>query len=71
MAPGSNRVVLGPRPEGVAGGGGDAEEMADVDEEEEGLGEARDVTMAEIETATRSATDTKCETEMGALATND
>jgi len=28
---GSNRVVLGPRPQGVAGGGGDEEEMADVD----------------------------------------
>jgi len=48
MATGSNRVVLGPRPQGVAEGGGDEEEMADV-EEEEAAGEARDVTMAETE----------------------
>ena len=33
---GANRVALGPRPQGVAEGGGDGdeEEMADVDEEE-------------------------------------
>jgi len=71
MATGSNRVVLGPRPQGVAGGGRDEEEMADVDEEEEAAGEARDVTMAEIETATRTVTDTETETETGAQATND
>jgi hypothetical protein len=72
MATGSNRVVLGPRPQGVAEGGGDEEEMADVDEEE-AAGEARDVTMAETETetATRTATDTETEIETGALATND
>ena len=52
IATGSNRVVLGPRPQGVAEGGGDEEEMADVDEEEEAAGEARDVTLAETETET-------------------
>ena len=71
MATGSNRVVLGPRPQGVAGDGGDEQEMADVDEEEEAAGEARDVTMAEIETATRTVTDTETETETGTLATHD
>jgi len=45
--------------------------MADVDEEEELAGVARDITMAETETATRTTTDTESETEMGALATND
>jgi len=44
---GSNRVVLGSRPQAVAEGGGDEDEMADVDEEEEAKGESRDVTMAE------------------------
>jgi hypothetical protein len=68
MATGSNRVVLGPRPQGVAEGGGDEEEMADVDEEET-AGEARDITMAETETET--ATDTETVIETGALATND
>jgi hypothetical protein len=34
MATGSNRVVLGPRTQVVAEGGGDEDEMADVDEEE-------------------------------------
>jgi hypothetical protein len=72
MPTGSNRVVLGPRPQGVAEGGGDEEEMADVDEEE-AAGEARDVTMAETEneTATRTTTDIATEIETGALATND
>jgi hypothetical protein len=42
MAMGSNRVVLGPRPKGVADRGGDEEEMADVDEEEEAAEVARD-----------------------------
>ena len=46
MATGSNRVVLGPRPQVVVGGGGDEEEMADVDDEEEAAVEARDVTIA-------------------------
>jgi len=71
MATGSNRVVLGPRPQGVAEGWGDEEELADVDEEE-AAGEATDVTMAETgtETATRTATDTQTEIDTGALATN-
>jgi len=73
MATGSNRVVLGPRPQGVAEGGGDAGEMADVDEDDEAAGEAADVMMAEAEaeTATRTATDTETEIETGSLATND
>jgi len=75
MATGSNRVMLGPRPQGVAEGGGDEEEeMADVDEEEEeAAGEARDVTMAETETetATRTTTDTETENGTGARATDD
>jgi len=42
MATGSNRVMLGLRPQRLAEGGGDEEEeMADVDEEEEeAVGEA-------------------------------
>jgi len=75
LAARSNRVMLGPRPQWVAEGGGDEEEeMADVDEEdEEAAGEARDVTMAdaETETATRTATDTETEIGTGARATND
>jgi len=75
MATGSNRVMLGPRPQGVAEGGGDEEEeMADVDEEEEeAAGEATDVTMAEteIDTVTRTATDTETEIGTGARATDD
>jgi predicted RNA-binding protein associated with RNAse of E/G family len=72
MATRSNRVLLGPRPQGVAEGVGDEEELADVDEEE-AAGEARDVTMAktETETATRTATAVETEIETGALATND
>jgi len=70
-AMGSNRVVLGPRPQGVEDGGGDQEEIADVDKDEEAVGEARDDTMAETESAIRTATDTETETEMGALPTND
>jgi len=70
-ATGSNRVALGLRPQGVAEGGGDEEEMVDVDEEEEAAGGARDITMAETETATRIAPDTETETETGAQATND
>jgi len=70
-AMGSNRVVLGPRHKGVVEGGGDHEEMAVVDEEQEAVEESRYVTMAETETATRSATATDTETETGALATND
>jgi hypothetical protein len=72
MAMGSNRLVLGPRPEGVAERGGDEEVMADVDEEE-AAAEPRDLTMAgtKTETATRTATDTETEIETAALATND
>jgi len=73
MATGSNSVVLGPRPHGVAEGGGDEEVMADVDEEEEASGEARDITIAETstETATWTSTDTKTGIETEALAIND
>jgi len=75
MATGSNRVVLGYRPQRVAeGGGDDEEERAYVEEEEEeAAGEAREVMMAETETetATRTATHTKTEIGMGALATDD
>jgi len=73
MATGSNSVVLDPRPQGVAEGGGDEEEMADEDEEEEAAGEERDVTMAVTvtESATMTTTDTETEIETGALATND
>jgi len=53
------------------GGDGDEEEMADVDEDEEAAGGARDIPMAEIEIATRTATDIGTETETGALAPND
>jgi hypothetical protein len=62
-ATGSHRVVLGIRPLGVATGGGDEKEMADVDEEEEAMWEAKDTPMAEseTETATRTATDTETE----------
>jgi len=44
--------------------------MADVDEEMEAPGEARDVTLAECETDTRTETDseTETETDTGALA---
>jgi hypothetical protein len=72
MATGSNRVVLSPRPQGVAEGGGDEEEMADVDNKE-AAGGTRDVTMAETgtETTTRTAPDTKTEIETTALPTND
>jgi hypothetical protein len=71
MATASNRVVLGPRSQRVAEGGGDEREMADVDEEE-AVGEARGDTMAETktETATRTATDTETVIEMGVLAPN-
>jgi len=73
MAMGSNRVVLGSTPWGVAEGGGDEEEMADVDEKEEAAGEERDVTMAETETetATRTLTDSVTEIGTGALPTHD
>jgi len=69
-ATGSNRVVLGPRPEGVAEEGGDEEEMANIDEEEMTEEEARDATLTETDTATSSVTVTQIETETGALATN-
>jgi hypothetical protein len=74
MATGSTRVVLGLRPQRVAGGRVDEEEMADVDEEgEEVMGEARDLMMAmnKTETATRTETDTETKIQMGALATDD
>jgi len=71
MATGSNREVLGPTTQGVAGGEGDEGEIADGDEEEEAAGEARDLMMAEIDTATRTVTDTETETELGVLATSD
>jgi hypothetical protein len=73
MATGPNRVALGSRPHRFAEGGGDGdqEEMADVDEEDEAAGGARDIMMAKIETATRTATDIESETETGALATTD
>jgi hypothetical protein len=75
MAMGLNRVVLGPKPQGVAeGGGDDEEEIVDVvEEEEEALEDAADITMgdAENETATRTATNTETEIQTGALATDD
>ena len=65
-------MVLGHRSQGVAEGGGDEGEMADVDEEE-AAGEARDITMAETETetVTSTANDTETEIQTGALATNE
>jgi len=47
--------------------------MVDGDEEEEAVGEARDVTIAETEpeTATRTATNSETHIELGPLATND
>jgi hypothetical protein len=72
MANGSNRVMLGSRPQGVEERSGDEEEMADVDEEE-AAGEESDITMAETntETTTSTATDTETEIETGSLATHD
>jgi len=70
-ATGSNTVVLGHKLKGVAEGGGDEEEMADVDEEENPAVEARDVMMAETETATRTVTDSEAEIETGALPHNE
>jgi hypothetical protein len=70
IATGSNRVVLGPRPQRVADGGGDEEEeIADVDKEEKGAaGYARNLTMAETETVTATRTVTDTETEIGTEA---
>jgi hypothetical protein len=45
--------------------------MAYVDEEKEAAGEATDVTMAERETPTRTATVSETETSTGALPAND
>jgi hypothetical protein len=72
MATGWNRAVRGARPQGLVEGGGDEEEMADVDEEEETAEEARNITMAEIdaEAATMTAIHTATVIETGALATN-
>jgi len=73
MAKGSNSLVLGPRPLGVADGWGDEDAMVDVEDEEQEMGEARGVTMSvtETEATTRTATDTEPEIEMRVLATND
>jgi len=73
MATCSDRVVLGPRPEGVAEGDEDEEKMPDVDKKEKAAGEARDVMMAVTETdiVTRNMSDIEIETETGALATID
>jgi len=62
MATASNRVVLGSWPQKVAKGDGDEDEMADMDEAEEGVGQARDVMMGETACATRTVTDTETET---------
>ena len=64
-------LALGPRVWRKEGGDGDEEEVAEVDEEEEAAGGARNITMAEIETGTRTATDIETETETGALASHD
>jgi len=48
----------------------DKEEMADVYKEENALGEARDVTMAETDITTSTVSVTEIETESGALPTN-
>jgi len=70
MAMGTNRVVLGRKPRRGAAveGGSEEEAMADM-QEEEAVGEARDIVMTEIETATTATTET--ETEAGSLVTND
>jgi hypothetical protein len=70
---GSNRVALVPRPQGVVAGreDEDKEEMADMEEEGYAAEEARDIIMAEPETATRAASEIKTQTESGALDTND
>jgi len=69
VASGTNRVVLGPRPEGTAAEGGGSEvEMADV-EEVEAMAEVEDVTMTEP--ANTTATESGSETPVGALATSD
>jgi hypothetical protein len=73
VASGTNRVVLGPRPQGAAeegGGGGSEAEMENVGEKEE-PGEAEDVTMTETANMTATEPEIGAETEMGALATND
>jgi hypothetical protein len=54
-------VTCGPGPWGVAEGGSDEEEKADVDKEEEAAGEASEVTMVVAPTATKAATDTETE----------
>jgi len=70
-ATGSNRVVLRPRPNGMAEGGGNKEGMADVDKDEKSAGEARYVTMAKTKSPTRTAIATKTDTGTGALPTNE
>jgi len=71
MATCSNRGVLGPSHKGVAEGGVDKEEMADVDEQDEAAEQATDVMMADTATATTTAIDTKTQNETRALAAND
>jgi len=69
VASGTNRVMLGHRPERTAKGGGRSEaELVDAEEAEE-MGEAENV--MKTESATMAATETGTETETGALATNN
>jgi len=67
----SEIIALGPRPLGVLDRGGDEEEIGDVDNEEEVVGEARDITIADTETATWHATGMETPNELCALAAND
>jgi len=63
IATGTNRVGLGPRPSRVAAdGGSEEEEMVDVEEQEE-MGDPRDVTKTETETEIPTTTETETETE--------
>jgi len=73
IATGTNRVVLGPSPRGVEADGGSGEEEMAAVEEEEAMGEARDITMTETEAeiATTTANETQTETVAGALGTDD
>jgi hypothetical protein len=73
IATGTNREVLGPSPRGVEADGGSGEEEMAAVEEEEAMGEARDITMTETEAeiATTTANETQTETVAGALGTDD
>ena len=53
---GLNRVPLRSTRQGVAEGFGDEEKVVDVDEDDVVAGGARDITMAESETAIRTVT---------------